>query len=196
MTTEHQALNEGQMLFAFPDTAGLKGPCEAERSVPSTTHLASTGSPECESHDCRELASEAVQMALATKPIEHQDNWDIQVLGAPLTCGAEPTEVRQALRNLVLNALDMQPNGGQVIIHIQQEDNSIVFSVEDSGPGVAPDVAHRVFEPFFTTRAEGTGLGLALVRSIAELHGGHLQLDPNPSPLGGACFHFSLSATG
>jgi signal transduction histidine kinase len=68
----------------------------------------------------------------------------------------------------------------------------VVFTVDDAGPGVSSDVAQRIFEPFFTTRAQGTGLGLALVHSIAELHGGKLQLDPLPSPLGGARFFLTI----
>jgi two-component system sensor histidine kinase DctS len=67
------------------------------------------------------------------------------------------------------------------------------FSVIDAGPGIAPDVAVRLFTPFFTTRAEGMGLGLSLCRTVIEQHGG--VLDFGPGPLGrGTEFHFTLPA--
>jgi PAS domain S-box-containing protein len=69
--------------------------------------------------------------------------------------------------------------------------------VADSGPGIAPELAEQIFEPFFTTKAEGigTGLGLAVSRSLARDHGGSLVVEPS-SPLGGACFRLSLPLSG
>ncbi len=73
--------------------------------------------------------------------------------------------------------------------------DAVVCRVGDSGPGVPPDQADRVFDPFFTTKApgEGTGLGLANARRLAEEMGGSVELDPSGSEFGGALFHFRLS---
>jgi two-component system sensor histidine kinase DctS len=69
----------------------------------------------------------------------------------------------------------------------------VAFEVIDAGPGIAPDVAERLFTPFFTTRAEGMGLGLSLCRTVIEQHGGALEF--GPGPLGrGTVFRFTLPA--
>ena len=60
--------------------------------------------------------------------------------------------------------------------------NEVRFDVYDGGPGIAPALRKRVADPFFTTRAEGTGLGLALVHTIAELHGGRFEVSPSAAP--------------
>jgi two-component system sensor histidine kinase DctS len=69
----------------------------------------------------------------------------------------------------------------------------VMFSVIDRGPGVAPDVAARLFTPFFTTRAEGMGLGLSLCRTVIEQHGGRLDFAPGPQGRGTE-FRFTLPA--
>ncbi len=100
-------------------------------------------------------------------------------------CG-DRMQVRQALRNLIANAVDAQPHGGIVCIEATQHGDCVEFRVHDAGPGIAPKNRARLTEPFFTTRAEGTGLGLALVHTVARLHGGSFQVGPDPGPLGGA----------
>jgi len=95
-------------------------------------------------------------------------------------------KLRQALRNLVANAMQAQPQGGEVRVELSLAEGEIVARVTDAGPGIPADLARRVCDPFFTTRAEGTGLGLALVVTIARLHDGRVDVSPNPAPLGGA----------
>ena len=65
-----------------------------------------------------------------------------------------------------------------------------VISVGDTGPGIAPDVADRLFQPFTTTKATGMGVGLSICRTIIEAHGGQIWVEPNSG--GGAVFHFTL----
>jgi two-component system, NtrC family, sensor histidine kinase HydH len=100
--------------------------------------------------------------------------------------------VRQALRNLVANALQAQPEGGVVAVSIALDAGDVVLRVQDAGPGIPNHLRARIAEPFFTTRAEGTGLGLALVHSIAELHGGRLEISSAAAPLGGADVAFRI----
>ena len=97
-------------------------------------------------------------------------------------------QLRQALRNLIANAFDAQPEGGAVHVALAVDDDEVRMTVADSGPGVPAELRTRILEPFFTTRAEGTGLGLALVSTIARLHGGHLDLSQASGSLGGAEF--------
>jgi two-component system sensor histidine kinase DctS len=70
------------------------------------------------------------------------------------------------------------------------EDGMLVFSVTDRGRGIDPEVAEKLFAPFFTTKEEGMGMGLNICRSIAELHRGRLSFEPNPD--GGTIFRFTL----
>jgi nitrogen fixation/metabolism regulation signal transduction histidine kinase len=100
-------------------------------------------------------------------------------------------KLRQALRNLITNAIHAQQGQAQhgrarVAVELARDADDVVATVSDAGPGIARELRTRVLEPFFTTRAEGTGLGLALVQRIAELHGGRVEISPEPSFLGGA----------
>lgn len=91
----------------------------------------------------------------------------------------DPIQIERALMNLVFNAIDACEPGGSVWVRLGPcgDDHSrIRILVEDDGPGIAPDIAHRVFNPFFTTKDTGTGLGLAIVHRIVEAHGGHIRV--------------------
>ena len=90
----------------------------------------------------------------------------------------------------MLNAIQATPAGGSVRVVAGVEDGDVCICVDDSGPGVPPSVRDRIFEPFFTTKDAGTGLGLPLVHSIVQQHGGTVTLET--SPAGGARFHIRL----
>jgi signal transduction histidine kinase len=87
---------------------------------------------------------------------------------------ADPRRLREALFNLVANALEATPRGGSVEIEIAESDGAASVRVRDSGRGMPPDVLERVGTPFFTTREQGTGLGVAMARSAFVQHGGEL----------------------
>ncbi|MEQ1891946.1 MAG: ATP-binding protein [Planctomycetota bacterium] len=99
-------------------------------------------------------------------------------------------KLRQALRNLIENALEAQSgaHAPRVEAALSRAGDELVFQVADAGPGVPPELHRKILDPFFTTHADGTGLGLALVSVIARLHGGSVQCSPGPSALGGALF--------
>jgi two-component system sensor histidine kinase HydH len=83
---------------------------------------------------------------------------------------------RQALLNLMLNAQQAMPEGGQLTIQATREPNGVCLSLIDTGNGMTADAASRAFRPFFSTKAGGTGLGLATTRKIVEAHGGTITL--------------------
>ncbi len=93
--------------------------------------------------------------------------------------GVQTAAVRDALSNLVLNALQATPAGGCVALEFSCDDAGVQFAVSDSGPGINAELQARIWEPFFTTRQRGTGLGLAIVRKRMEEAGGTARLAPS-----------------
>ncbi|MBI4369232.1 MAG: HAMP domain-containing protein [Elusimicrobia bacterium] len=108
----------------------------------------------------------------------------------PVTVKMDPDEVRQAVRNLIINAFDVLPNGGRVEISTRIEKDGCIISVSDSGPGIPPDVQAKIFTPFFTTKSKGTGLGLAVVKKVMDRHNGEVTVE---SVIGkGTTFHLKF----
>lgn len=102
--------------------------------------------------------------------------------GLPLA-RADASKLRQVLHNLLRNAMEAMPHGGDVRIDIGKDDQAVVLSIQDSGPGF--ESAESVLRPFYTTKADGSGLGLAIVRDIIRAHGGEIDAR-NLGPEGGA----------
>ena len=88
---------------------------------------------------------------------------------------------KQALINLIVNAIQALPNGGRIVVRARETEKDggkvIEVSVIDDGPGIAPELRGHVFQPFFTTKASGTGLGLTIVKRIAETHQGEVTVE-------------------
>jgi two-component system, NtrC family, sensor histidine kinase HydH len=109
----------------------------------------------------------------------------------------DPELCEQAFTNLILNACEaMGDHGGELWIRIHRsaeaDGDRVVVEIEDSGPGVAPELKEQIFNPFFTTKRTGVGLGLAIVSKIVDAHGGRLTLASRPGS--GACFKLELPA--
>lgn len=170
-----------------------EGVDEADQIIASMLTFAAPERLTLEDVEPAELLNDAVESAKRALPgNETGKKWRVVSSASAPAFLADRIKVRQALRNLVANALQAQPDGGVVEASITRDAGDVLFRVQDAGPGIPPGLRSRVAEPFFTTRAEGTGLGLALVHSIAELHGGRLQVSPVPSALGGADIAFRI----
>lgn len=102
----------------------------------------------------------------------------------------DPDKIRQAVLNLLKNALEAMPDGGRLTLTLQEESDQAVLRVTDTGPGIAEDDLPLLFEPFFTRKGAGTGLGLSITRRIIEEHGGTIVAGNLPP--GGACFTVCL----
>jgi two-component system, NtrC family, sensor histidine kinase HydH len=114
----------------------------------------------------------------------------ISCAGAPRRFALDGQRMRRALTNLLLNAVQASPAGARVEARAEDEDGALVFTVRDHGAGIPPGDLARVFEPFYTTRATGTGLGLAVTQRIVEMHGGRITAENHPE--GGAVFRVSI----
>ena len=116
----------------------------------------------------------------------------LRLLGAEGTATLDPAMIGRVLDNLIANAVRHAPEGGRVTIAVQRDSAALTFIVEDSGTGVAPELAARLFEPFATGRPDGTGLGLAIARQLADAHGGRLVLRRAGGALPGKGAAFAL----
>jgi signal transduction histidine kinase len=135
-----------------------------------------------ESFDIREIIRDCLD--LMRERAQHSDvelSEDIQA--TPLEIKADRRAIKQILLNLLSNAIKFTPAGGRVIVHAKSANNSLVISVEDTGIGIPADQVSRLGNPFVQVRNsagaahEGTGLGLALVRALAEIHDGRLKIE-------------------
>ena len=103
----------------------------------------------------------------------------------------DPRRLSRVFFNLVHNATDVMPNGGTIFLRFQSNAGEIVTEIEDTGPGIAPEVAGKLFQPFATHgKAHGTGLGLSICKKIIEDHGGKIAARSETGR--GAIFSFTL----
>ncbi len=89
----------------------------------------------------------------------------------------DPGQIRQVLLNLIRNAVDAMPQGGEIALKLLFEDRYIIFSIADRGTGIPAKIKERVFDLFFTTKKTGTGLGLTICKKIVQDHGGEIVLE-------------------
>lgn len=132
--------------------------------------------------DLRELAESVVEVQGADLRAANV-RVDIAIPGNLPRVRADASKLRQALHNLLRNAIDAMPNGGVVRIEARRNDVTVMFSVSDNGPGFEDPAS--VLRPFYTTKPDGSGLGLAIVRDIVRAHGGEIEAR-NRSSSGGA----------
>ncbi|MFL5292177.1 MAG: two-component system sensor histidine kinase NtrB [Myxococcales bacterium] len=120
--------------------------------------------------------------------------------GVTLSVDAEPDvglradgpQIKQVLWNLLGNAADATPRGGQIAVALRRAGEQALLSVTDSGAGIAREDLPRIFDPFFTTKERGTGLGLAIVHRVVEAHGGRISVQSERGS--GSTFSVSLPA--
>lgn len=128
-----------------------------------------------------ELVRSALESAKGAEPAEGIE-FAVAIGGSLPSAHVDARLLKQALINLIANAIQALPSGGRVevrAVHLVRDD-VVELSVIDNGPGIARELGGRVLQPFFTTKATGTGLGLAIVKRIAEAHRGHLVLGATP----------------
>jgi len=144
-----------------------------------------------ESCDLRALVSNAVDVI--GHSAEVQSVRIIRDIPAGLKIVVDRHRVRRVLVNLMVNALEAMPDGGTLHISAVSEPNAVLIKVRDTGPGIAPEIESRLFQPFATAgKVGGIGLGLATSRQAILDHGGEMWAESSER---GACFAFRLPAT-
>jgi signal transduction histidine kinase len=136
--------------------------------------------PSREPAELRALAASTLSML---GPLASRHGVELVLIDGPAAeAELDVGRIQQVLTNLVMNAIQAQPDGGRVEVSVETIDGRARLSVRDQGPGMEPHVRERIFEPFFTTKdvGEGTGLGLSVVHGIVEEHGGRVIVDSAP----------------
>lgn len=141
--------------------------------------------------DLRQLVEESVASLRPQKLFKDLD-LHVDAAAGGLSVTGDADQLRQVLINILLNAAQAMQGVGQLHVTLSQEDGLAVLHVDDSGPGVPETDREKIFQPFFSTKAqgEGTGLGLPLCRKLVEAQGG--QIVAQGAPLGGARLTISL----
>ncbi len=158
------------------------------RALDATVHDLLSFTAERDPHlqlvNLRNLVDDVLD-ALAPQLDAQEIHVDVDVPSG-LAVRADHDMLRRAVLNVVLNALDAMPDGGELVLTGVDGPFGCELEVADSGPGLSDDALRRACEPFFTTKSSGTGLGLAIVQRMAEVHGGELSMCNCPE--GGAAF--------
>jgi signal transduction histidine kinase len=140
--------------------------------------------------DLREVISQAVDLVRA-RARQQGVTIEVNAQTEPVSADVDRGQVCTVLVNLFLNALDAMPGGGRLGVELQVlPEEGVRLDVTDTGSGIAPEIAGRLFTPFASTKATGTGLGLSISRRLIEEHGGSISARNRAE--GGACFTIML----
>jgi signal transduction histidine kinase len=139
-----------------------------------------------------DLAESARDLQAFIAELFKQTQTELLVLppAEPVLVTCDPHALRQVLMNLVLNAEQAMGEHGRVTIRITRDDHFGLIDITDTGPGIAPDMLDQLFKPFATSKTEGHGIGLALVKRFVDNFGGNISVDSQPGT--GATFHLRL----
>jgi signal transduction histidine kinase len=164
-----------------------------ERTVQDFLDFARPPSPQRQDCDLREVVTQALDL-VRVRARQQGVEPTFAPPEQPVTGHVDRGQLCTVLVNLLLNALDAMPQGGRLEIELDgRPGEGIRLRVADTGPGIAPEMAGRLFTPFASSKATGTGLGLSISRRIVEEHSGRLTGGNRPE--GGACFTLTLPRT-
>jgi signal transduction histidine kinase len=147
--------------------------------------------PELERIDASEVVRRVVSLyESAASQGPEKLNFKVELSEQPMPLLADPELLHRAFSNLVLNAMDAMPSGGDLTLSAAPRDGEVEFRVADTGAGLTPEECERLFTPYYTTRQHGTGLGLAIVQSVIADHAGSVAVESRTGA--GATFIITL----
>lgn len=130
---------------------------------------------EYDEHSLHEILESAINKIVIPDQVRiHKPTNDVN-----LFCDRQKIEA--VFTNLLMNAIQAMENCGKVMIRFSEDDDDVVFAVEDSGPGIPANMVDKIFEPLFTTKSRGTGLGLPVVKTIIQQHRGKISVTNGPT---------------
>jgi two-component system, NtrC family, sensor histidine kinase HydH len=164
-----------------------------ETTIQGLLDFSRPAQPQRRPHDVRQTLERAMHLVQG-RAEKQRVNTDLQVGFAPLVVNADPQQLHQVFVNLLINAIEAMPEGGDltVSLHGSPEDDSLVVRVRDTGEGIPAELLPRLFEPFASAKERGTGLGLAVSRRIVQEHGGSIHV--RSAAEGGTIFEVTLPA--
>ncbi len=158
--------------------------------VSSLLSFARPRAPEFQPHDIHQIMQHTLSMlAPQAERKGIQVRTDFRASPAAIECDEE--QLIQVFLNLLINAFQALPAGGQIEVRTRDDEQGLLVEVADNGPGVSLAHRQRIFEPFFTTRENGIGLGLSVVQQIVHARTGDMSVEENAG--GGACFRLSFT---
>ena len=149
---DRASLVTGQLLAVSKRPRATGGPCDVAAAVRSIEPLLSRILPD----ECR---------------------LDLEVPDEPMWARVDIASLEQVLLNLVVNAFEAMPEGGQVTVRVHSDEHAVELAISDTGVGMSEAVRARLFDPFFTTKPDGTGLGMAVVRDLTRRYGAFVDVD-------------------
>jgi len=151
---------------------------EAERLQSLFDDLLSVMGPQRLEMRRTNLAAVVDGLATFFEPSAHASGISLGVVhrAGAIECPVDEKLLRQALLNLLINAQEAMPAGGTLTVETASEDSWAVIAVRDTGPGIDETDQERIFQPFVSTKSQGSGLGLSITRRIVERHGGSVRL--------------------
>jgi signal transduction histidine kinase len=130
---------------------------------------------DCDEHSMSDIVESAInKIVIPDKVTVYRPTNDVQLL-----CDSE--KITAVLTNLIMNGIQAMENSGELIIRFRETESEVTFEVQDSGPGIPQNIFDKIFEPLFTTKSRGTGLGLPAVKTIIQQHQGSIRVSNNPT---------------
>ena len=154
----------------------IKNSQKIERLIFSITRFARKSSNEYTDIDLMEVLRESLLMLSKSLNVQSITLEEIYEMEEPIVWG-EPNELEQVFTNLIQNALQAMETGGKLTIRVNLKDNFIRIIFEDTGPGIPEEKLNDIFEAFYTTKKEGTGLGLNICKRIIQEHSGKISVE-------------------
>ncbi|TXK85310.1 PAS domain S-box protein [Paenibacillus sp. N3.4] len=165
---------------------------EVERIELITGELLLLAKPEMKSAQTKDVCGilDQVSTLLESQGIMNNVQIITDYSGSPLSVMCDANQLKQVFINLLKNAIEVMPKGGEIRIQAEADHEQVKIAIMDQGPGIPPEQLGQIGQPFFTTKSNGTGLGLTVSYKIIQNHGGSINVHNDPS--GGAVFTIKL----
>jgi signal transduction histidine kinase len=124
-------------------------------------------------------------LKLASNKIPEKSNVALDVQQNDISLNCDKQKMAVVFSNIILNSIQAMESTGKITIRFYQTPKDTIIDFEDSGPGIPQNIINKIFDPLFTTKQQGTGLGLATCRSIIQQHGGTITVSNNPTKFTG-----------